>query len=247
MSASHVLCLAKLSGKGKLLAAARHNKRTIQRELGADSHIDATKMHLNYCLAGAGTPEAIDAEARKLKQEAGIDKPRKNEVSAIEIMFSLPVNHLVNLEVFFQDCLDWTRSRFDCPVLSFDVHLDESTPHAHALLLPLVNGRMQGSDLVGGKAKLRDHHANFHAWVGIKHGLPKPVSRLAGIAKKQAEKKVLDALKSDPVMRSTLWSWVRDMIRLDPAPSASVLGVEIERPVSKKNSVEIMIQKVNSE
>jgi hypothetical protein len=95
-----------LSGNGKLLAAARHNKREIQKELGAAGHIDATKMHLNYALLGDATPEAVAAKAKSILQSLGITKLRKNAVSAIEIVFSLPVHAQIDHRAYFADCRD---------------------------------------------------------------------------------------------------------------------------------------------
>jgi hypothetical protein len=64
---------------------------------------------------------------------------------------------------------------FGVPVLSCVAHMDEGAPHAHALLLPLIDGHMVGSDLHGGKAKLAAMQASFHEAVGAPHGLPKYV------------------------------------------------------------------------
>jgi Plasmid recombination enzyme len=61
-----------------------------------------------------------------------------------------------------------------CRVLSADVHLDEPAPHMHVLLLPLCDGHMQGSAVVGGPSKLRATHAGFQADIGAKHGLAMP-------------------------------------------------------------------------
>jgi len=36
-------------------------------------------------------------------------------------------------------------------LLSFDVYLDESAPHVHALILPLLNGKMNGNEIMDGK------------------------------------------------------------------------------------------------
>lgn len=243
MAASHVLRLAKLKGNGKLLAAARHNRRTIQSEMGADSHIDATRSILNYPLAGAETPEAIAAEAKAMLQRAGIERQRKDGVTAIEIVFSLPATHHVSEKAFFADCLEWTRSNFGCHVLSFDVHLDESTPHAHALLLPLVDGRMVGSDMVGNRTRLRAIQSSFYTHVGMRHGLQKPVARLTGQAKANTERAVLNQLKNDPAMRSALWPRIRDLIKHDPASFATLLGVEIAKPKPTRSALQIMTSK----
>ena len=240
MAASHVLRLAKLKGSGKILAAARHNRRTIQNEIGAGRHIDAMRSSLNYSLAGVETPEAIAGEAKAMMQAAGIEKPRKDFVAAVEIIYSLPINHGVNERVFFADCLEWTHSHFGCHVLSFDVHLDESTPHAHALLLPLVDGHLTGSDMVGNRARLKALQVAFFADVGVKHGLQKPIPRLSGQAKAKTENRVLNQLKSDPAMQSVLWPRIRDLIRNDPASFASLLGLEVAKTKPNKSAVAIM-------
>jgi hypothetical protein len=243
MAASHVLRLAKLKGNGKILAAARHNRRAIQNEIGAGRHINATRSKLNYSLAGAETPEAIAAEAKAMMQAAGIEKPRKDFVAAVEIVYSLPISHRVDERVFFADCLEWTHSHFRCHVLSFDVHLDESTPHAHVLLLPLVDGRLVGSDMVGNRTRLKALQAAFYADVGVRHGLQKPIPRLSGQAKAKTESSVLNQLKSDPAMQSVLWPRIRDLIRNDPASFASLLGLRIVKAKPNKSAVAIMTSK----
>jgi len=245
MAASHVLRLAKLKGGGRLLAAARHNRRTIQSELGADSHIDATRTSLNYSLAGAATPEAINLEAKALMQAAGIDKTRKDCVQAVEVIYSLPASHSVNLPAFFEDCLTWTRAQFGGQVLSFDVHLDESTPHAHALILPLLDGSMRGSDMVGNKTRLRALQTGFYEAVGIKYGLQRPAARLSSQAKANTAREVFTRLKNDPVMLSALWPLIHDLIRHDPAAFAQVLGIAIAKAKSRvqKSAVAIMTSK----
>ena len=42
--------LEKINSFSQLKAAFRHNKREIQKELGANSHIDASKICMNYSL-----------------------------------------------------------------------------------------------------------------------------------------------------------------------------------------------------
>jgi hypothetical protein len=245
MAASHILRLAKLKGGGRLLAAARHNRRTIQSELGADSNIDVTRSKLNYSLAGAGTPEAINADAKALMQAAGIDKTRKDCVQAVEVIYSLPASHNVNLQAYFEDCLKWTRLQFRGHVLSFDVHLDESAPHAHALILPLVDGRIVGSDMVGYKSRLRLLQTGFYEAVGIKYGLQRPSAKLSGQTKSDTARAVLNRLKSDPVMKSLLWPLIRDLISNDPAAFAHVLGIVIAKAKARvqKSAVAIMTSK----
>ncbi|WP_368923885.1 plasmid recombination protein, partial [Comamonas aquatica] len=55
---------------------------------------------------------------------------------------------------YFQAALDWMATEFgSANLLSAVVHKDESAQHMHVLIVPLVQGSMQGSDLLGGKAQ----------------------------------------------------------------------------------------------
>ena len=56
-------------------------------------------------------------------------------------------------------------------LLSIDVHLDESAPHAHALILPLINGKMQGNQLMGSTGNLMRLINLFHKEVARHYGL----------------------------------------------------------------------------
>lgn len=168
--------------------------------------------------------------------QAGIDKPRANQVMGLEIVFSLPANrHEQDTRPFFQDCMTWARDNMPGVLLSFDVHLDESAPHAHALILPLVNGRMKGNEIMGGKGKLMHWINRFYSDVAINYGFSRNQSRyLAEKQKVEIDKQVLSCLAADPVMKSTIWPCVRDAIRKDPLPYAQILGIEHQQKTGNK-------------
>ncbi|TCV85872.1 MobV family relaxase [Sulfurirhabdus autotrophica] len=244
MAASQLLRIGKLKGSGRLLVAAKHNRRTIQAELGADSHIDATRSCLNYSLVGAETPALIASQAKDLMLNAEISKLRKDAVQGIEIIFSLPpAKHQEDTRQFFYDCMTWTCKHFGGVILSFDVHLDEAAPHAHALILPLENGRMIGSDMVGNRKHLRALQDSFYIHVASKHGLRKPNRKLLGFAKTDTEQAILNHLKNDSVMLSACWPLVRDLVHQDPFPFAELLGIKPARKRDNRTFTQIMISK----
>lgn len=227
-----VLRLAKLSGPDKLLKAARHNRRAILAELGAGSTIDSSRSHLNECLAGPETPEAVANLARRLMGAAGIAKVRKNAVRAVEMVFSLPVKRAEMDEgAFFLRCLEWGAENFG-PVLSADVHNDEAAPHFHLLVLPLRDGRMVGSSLVGGPKELRQWLAKFQNEVANPFGLKRGATR---ISKQGAADAVLAHLHAthDPALKSAAWLALRDAIEANPQPFVACLGVEVKAPRAK--------------
>ena len=149
--------------RGGLLPALRHNKR----DLPERGHIDPTRSHLNYALTPIETAQTIDKHARKRLIDLDIT-PRKNAVLAIEAIFSLPASwHSRNNQSFFVACFEWIAGAIQGELLSFDVHLDESAPHAHALILPLIDGKLKGSEILGGKGniyRLQRAFANTVAW-----------------------------------------------------------------------------------
>ena len=244
MAASHLIRLGKLKGESGVLVALKHNKRTLQKERGAGANIDVTKTSLNYSLASEATPEAIALHAKVQMLKAGIENPRKDCVRAVEILFSLPIDrHTQDTKPFFTDCLNWIKQTFAGELLSFDVHLDESAPHAHALILPLINGKMQGRDMVGNTGNLMRLINKFHADVAGHYGLSRSdKKRLSNMDKQTIVKLVLTHLKSDPAMQSCVWACFRDDIHKDPMKYAQVLsiGVLAKNKPKPKTFVQIM-------
>lgn len=130
-------------------------------------------------------------------------------------------------------------------LLSFDVHLDESAPHAHALVLPLVDNKMQGNKIMGGKGNLMRLINLFHTEVARHYGLSRnETKRLTSKTKESLEKLVLAKLAIDPAMQSLIWPCVRDAIHNDPMSYAQLLGIE-QKPTryTGRSFVQIMTSK----
>jgi hypothetical protein len=234
MNPSHIFRLGKIKGENGLLVALKHNKRTLQSKGIAPANIEATKTPFNYSLVNDDTAEQIARYAKVQMLQAGIDKPRKDCVRAVEVIFSLPIErHQQDTKPFFTNCFNWTQQSFAGELLSFDVHLDESAPHAHALILPLIDGKMQGSDMVGGIGNMNRLRDKFHVDVASHYGLSRSDSkRLTQSDKQKIERQVLTLLKGDPAMKSSVWACVRSAIHNDPLPYAQMLS--INTPLAKQ-------------
>lgn len=246
MPSSHLLRLGKIKGENGVLVALKHNKRTLQNERGASANIDAARTSLNYSLASDATPEAIARHAKVEMLMAGIEKPRKDQVRAVEIVFSLPIDrHSQDTRPFFTACYGWVLGNFAGELLSFDVHLDESAPHAHAVILPLIEGKMQGRDMVGNTGNLMRLINKFHTDVARHFGLSRSDrKRLSAMEKVTIERLTLTRLQGDPVMLSSVWPCVRDAIHNDPIPFAQALGIEVKpSKIKSKSFVAIMTSK----
>jgi hypothetical protein len=238
MASSHIIRLGKVKGENGVLVALKHNKRTLQNERGANSNIDVAKTPFNYSFTRDSTPDTIARLTKAKMIMAGVDKVRKDAVMAVEIVFSLPIDrHNQDTRPFFKDCYEWTQKTFAGEVISFDIHLDESAPHAHALILPLVNGKMQGSDMVGDVGNLKRLINLFHSDVARHYGLSRNDNkRLSSLDKQSLEKLVLTQLQNDPVMQSKLWACFRDAIHNDPMPYAQLLSIELKQKTQKTKS-----------
>lgn len=246
MAASHLIRLGTIKGKQGVLVALKHNKRELQSERGASANIDVTKTPLNYALTGNDTPDNIAIHAKVQMVKAGIDTPRKNAVMAVEIVFSLPIDrHSQNTYPFFNDCHEWTKKTFAGEMLSFDVHLDESAPHAHAIILPLIDNKLQGRKLMGDRGNLIRLINLFHREVACKYGLSRSErQRLNAMDKRKLERLVLERLKGDAAIKSSVWACFRDAIQNDPLPYAQMLSIQI--PQNTKGKTKTFVQIMTS-
>ena len=241
MSGAGFLWLEKLTGNGIIRKAAKHNKREIQAEFGASGSIDSARSRLNYSLVGPATAGDVGQLAKDLMTAAGVVKTRKNGVLGIEVIFSLPPGHLVDDRAYFQACADWAGRYFGGAdnILSFDVHHDEAQLHAHAVILPLLNGRMDASSMVGNTQKLLAMQDQFHTEVAQLYGLQKPSAKLSGTAKRLAAQKVLQAMRNtgDSALKSAAWASIRSAITNDPGPFLLTYGLEPDAPIRKMKTM----------
>ena len=251
MTHSAVLRVKKLKGSGIVGVAAAHNVRAEQIERGARAHIDLSRTAQNESLITRPgyepSPQAIARYAKERMQAAGIDKMRKDAVRAVEWVFSLPPSHAINERNFFIDSVAWVAGHFGGfeNLLCADIHRDEAAPHCHVIALPLINGKMQGSDAVGGRSKLASLKSDFHAKVASRYGLKRASERLQGSQKAVAAKMVIGRLSAtaDAALRSRAWQPFKDAIERDPSPFMAALGLELPATKPKRTMTQIFTSK----
>lgn len=228
------LRIKKLTGKAIIEVAARHNHREILAELGAGSaeHINPARVRFNRVLHGPGTAAAVASHAKALMDAAGIKAIRKDAVRALEIIFSLPPDSSIDPDQFFDESIQWAGQYFAVPVISAIVHNDEAAPHCHVLLLPLVDGRMVGSDLMGGRAKLLAMQADYHAQVGRRYGLTRQAAqkRASASTRKRALDLAFDVLEANSGLSRAVLLALLAPHGNDPAPLLLALGLAMPTP-----------------
>lgn len=135
-----VLHLDKAKGADSGMSA--HIERTIQPK-----NADPKRTHLNRELIQF--PEGVTSRTQAIQHRldtAGLKrKIGKNQVQAIRILLTGTHEDMVQIEKngrldeWCQDNIDWLRKTYgDNNVVSVVLHMDESTPHLHATVIPIV-------------------------------------------------------------------------------------------------------------
>jgi Plasmid recombination enzyme len=237
MSETQMLSVKKIKITEILKNSLKHNHRQIPRELGGNRHIDPNRCSLNQVLVGGSDPAQIvcDTEA-KILHETG--KPlRKNGVLAIEYVVSLRSGTKVDTNAYFPAVVEWLEEYLGCHIISAVVHLDEANPHMHVLVLPLRNGRMMGSELVGYKGDLAALKQSHYKCVGQRFGLQMAES-IPRYKRYELSKQVVDTicaskdLLDQPMIRSALVN----VIQINPNELMAILGIKLtfEQPATTK-------------
>jgi hypothetical protein len=243
MTSAYLLAIGRISGPGAIQGAARHNLRELVAEMGADSHIDPARIQDNFILRGPDNAADVVLLAKALQDTAGVTKLRKTAVRALELMFTLPAGTAIETREYFERATCWAEKHFAVPVLSSIVHLDESAPHCHVLLLPLVNGKMNGSDLHGGKTKLWAMQASFHEEVSVNYGFARqaPKKRLSAAARAAGMARLHECFQINTVISDHAISVLLKPHAKDPESLLLALGIEMPSTQSTgKSFVDIM-------
>ena len=222
--------------------AATHNKREETRRNPA---IDAGRSHLNQVLRGPDTAAEIIARFNQRMANAGIIKNKSSAVLLLEIVSSLPIGSGIDPLAFSEDFTIWASQRFggDENILSSDVHRDESADHCHILIIPLVNGKMNGSDMMGGSDTLEGHIKSFYCYVGEKYGLTRPPPPLKGIDKQAAAELVLEKINAfnNPASDPAVWTAICKLLAKFPDSLLEPLGLERPNTAKPKKTFEQIV------
>lgn len=245
--------IKRLHGRAIVRAAAKHNLREIAAEIGADSHIDAARIHTNIVLRGATDSDDVAKRAKALMADAGITRLRSNAVMALELVFTLAANTTINLGRYFEDATRWAEQYYQVPVLSSVIHLDEAAPHCHVLLLPLLEGHMVGSDLHGGRTKLMAMQIAFHEQVRAHYGMERAVrpKRHSAAVRAEAMQRARECLEVNSGLSDAVLAVLLKPHTKDPEPLLLALGIPMplqkRKPEPRQSFVAIMTRPVKSD
>lgn len=101
------------------------------------SAIDLARSHLNQLLHGDDT---VSSSLEHWYQRTGAKKPAKQaEAPFITIVMSAAPELFIDDDTtlaFSARCLDWLKAEFGDDLVHAELHLDETTPHLHAVIAP---------------------------------------------------------------------------------------------------------------
>lgn len=215
-----------------LLQAARHNLRELQAESGGRDHICMDRSHLNQNLYGCGSAAELVDRANELKIAYKVPrrKLRKDHVQALEFLISVRADTDIDVMAYFEASKNWLIEVFGSEMLlSAVVHFDESSPHMHALVIPIVDGQYVGGAPID-KTNLPRLTKQFADWVGKPFGLSfEPKKRLSSAQRDAAFDLVIDHLveNSDPAVSSRIWAGVVEQIKRTPQEFLKLLELKL--------------------
>ncbi|MEC6897445.1 MobV family relaxase [Photobacterium piscicola] len=143
-----VLRFEKIKSFNQLNKSGAH----IHRYMNETKNADKNKKHLNKVFIGSGN---LTQDLKNKLSEKQISKIRKNGVICVEAILSLTNESFKNkddLKTFVKQANLFLKKEFGDNIISFVLHLDESTPHIHAHILPVEIDKKKG----GYKLNARD-------------------------------------------------------------------------------------------
>ncbi len=174
-----IIRIQKLKSWGDLAGSASHTARDRETP-NADPNIK------NIRLVGCSDRLSLETLVRN---KIGNQTIRKNAVLAVELLLSAspeyfrpdnPANAGMydkeRLEKWKTASVNWLLSQYGDRIVSAELHLDESTPHIHAYLVPLdERGKLNCRALFGGTrytlSSLQDSYATAIAPLGLVRGI----------------------------------------------------------------------------
>lgn len=122
------------------------------------SNIDATRTHLNYNLAPSDVKEDVRLAMAEHERTAG-RAVRKDANVLFDWVVTLPKDcPPESAREFFSGVLEFVQGRYGAGnVLGAYVHMDETTPHVHVPVLPMIDGKLQASKMITRNDLMRFH------------------------------------------------------------------------------------------
>lgn len=201
------------ANKYSLKNAEAHNTR---EEENFTPNSNPEKRNLNKDIIALKDGSYVNA-FRKEEQKAieNGQHIRKDAVKALEVVaaFNKPDYDNATLEAWSKDVLEWVKEKFggEQNIKHAVLHMDESTPHIHIVLVPIdERGRLNSSAFWDGPYDTSRKQTDFYEKVGKKYGLSRGVE---GRTKRKLANNYKTMIK---YKEATLGKALSNTIELDP-------------------------------
>jgi len=176
------ICRIKKLKAGGVNGSAKHSSREL-----VTLNADPNKQHQRI-LGEPDSPNTPDLETI-VRERIGEQTIRKNAVLAVEILLTASPEYFrpdnpnqagyyepKPLADFQHQACKWLTNNYGDRIVRAELHLDESTPHIHAYLVPLdEKGKLNCRGLLGGSrhslSKLQDNFAAAMKPLGLERGI----------------------------------------------------------------------------
>ena len=137
-------------------------------------HADPNRKHLNHSFPVAGGREKMklsDAISDRIKE--GYNGKRKIRTDAVKFQTHILTGSHEKMKEIFADqtkANEWINENFkwvanefgEENIVRFNLHLDEKTPHIHAVTVPLTSdGRLSVNEIIGNKKKMQERQDRY--------------------------------------------------------------------------------------
>ena len=160
--------------------------KTISQMTNRDAH-NMRKKGLTISDQVATKPKEIIQERNMtysefFKEKTKEMKVRKDAVRGLECLLTFSPGGVStqNLNEWKEASKQWLIDTFGKEnIFSCTLHTSEQTPHIHALIIPIRDGKLNAKKIVGNKSNLRrlqDEYAERVSFLGLKRGIDKKIT-----------------------------------------------------------------------
>lgn len=179
----------KIKQFASLSASSNHTRR-----LKETSNANENLYHLNQY-----SDDDTDL-VKKVKNRIGDRNVRKNAVIAFETIQTFTKGAITDkdkIQEWKEDSIEWLKETFgEENVVDWSLHLDETTPHLHAIVVPIdKNNKLACRNILNGRGKLAKYQTDYAKKVekyGLKRGVKKSKRHHTSIARYYGKSKKIE-------------------------------------------------------
>ena len=154
-----IINLKKMKNKD-LAKISEHNRRESPDGTYSNPNIDPERTHLNVRRSDHPDKEELKTliDRRISEREIQKKKVRKDAVKMISVLVSASPEYINSLDRdeqihYFDECFKFCQRRFgkkNC--IEMNIHFDETNPHAHISVVPIIKGKLCAKEVMTMKA-----------------------------------------------------------------------------------------------